>query len=118
MTVGQFNSIVANITACNNLGFCDEELPDEGKNHNMALNISINCMSDALSSVLVDIGSSLNVIPKSTLVRLSFQGAPMRGSGVVVKAFDGSRKTVIGEVDLPITIGPHTFQITFQVIDI
>ena len=42
----------------------------------------------------------------------------MRSSGVIVKAFDGSRKTVIGEVDLPITIGPHTFQITFQVMDI
>ena len=42
----------------------------------------------------------------------------MRPSGVIVKAFDGSRKTVIGEVDLPIVIGPHTFQITFQVMDI
>lgn len=42
----------------------------------------------------------------------------MRSSGVIVKAFDGSRTTVIGEVDLPMTIGPHTFQITFQVMDI
>jgi len=37
---------------------------------------------------------------------------------VLVKAFDGSRKNVLGEVDLPITIGPHVFQITFQVMDI
>jgi hypothetical protein len=36
----------------------------------------------------------------------------------LVKAFDGSRKDVLGEVDLPITIGPETFQITFQVMDI
>jgi len=35
-----------------------------------------------------------------------------------VKAFDGSRKNVLGAVDLPITIGPHIFQITFQVMDI
>ena len=42
----------------------------------------------------------------------------MRQSGVVVKDFDGSRKTVIGEVDLPIKIGPSNFQITFQVMDI
>ncbi|KAI5411692.1 hypothetical protein KIW84_056677 [Lathyrus oleraceus] len=41
---------------------------------------------------------------------------PMRQSGVVVKAFDGSRKTVIGEVDLPIKIGPSDFQITFQML--
>lgn len=31
---------------------------------------------------------------------------------------DGSRKSVIGEVDLPIHIGPHLFQTTFQVMDI
>ncbi|XP_050890777.1 uncharacterized protein LOC127096223 [Lathyrus oleraceus] len=84
VTVGQFDGIVANITACNNLSF----------------------------------SSSLNVMPKSTLSKLSFQGAPMRSSGIIVKAFDGSRKTVIGEVNLPMTIGPHTSQMTFQVMDI
>ena len=36
----------------------------------------------------------------------------------MAKAFDGSRKNVLGAVDLPITIGPHVFQITFQVMDI
>jgi hypothetical protein len=35
-----------------------------------------------------------------------------------VKAFDGSRRSVIGEVCLPVQIGPHTFDITFQVMDI
>ncbi|KAI5409830.1 hypothetical protein KIW84_055330 [Lathyrus oleraceus] len=108
VTVDQFDHIVANITSCNNLSFCDEELPEEGRNHNMALHISMNCKEDALSNVLVDIGSSLNVLPKSTLSKLSYQGAPMRYSGVIVKAFDGSRKTVIGEVDLPVKIGAFT----------
>ena len=37
---------------------------------------------------------------------------------MVVKAFHGSRKTVIGELDLPIKIGPSDFHITFQVMDI
>ena len=55
---------------------------------------------------------------KSTMSRLSYQGAPMRYSGVIVKAFDGSHKTVIGEVDLPVKIGPSDFQITFQVMNI
>ena len=79
MIVGQFDGIVANITAYKNLIFYNEELLEEGRNHNMALHISMNCVSHALSSVLVDIGSSLNVMPKSTLSRLSFQGTPMRG---------------------------------------
>ncbi|KAI5396377.1 hypothetical protein KIW84_062543 [Lathyrus oleraceus] len=90
VTVDQFDHIVANITSCNNLSFCDEELPEEGRNHNLALHISMNCKDDALSR------------------------AHMRYSGVIVKAFDGSRKTMIGEVDLQVKIGPSNFQITFQ----
>ena len=60
VTVNQFDSIIGNITACNNLGFSDEELPEEGRNHNLALNISVNCAKDTLASVLVDTGSALN----------------------------------------------------------
>jgi len=118
VTVGQFDGIVGNITACNNLSFSDEELPEEGRNHNLALHISINCKTNALSNVLVDIGLSLNVMAKTTYDQLSYQGTPLRRSEVVVKDFDGSRKNVHGAVDLPITIGPHVFQITFQVMDI
>ncbi|KAI5394883.1 hypothetical protein KIW84_061490 [Lathyrus oleraceus] len=91
VTIEEFDSIVANITACNNLSFCDADLPEEGREHNLALHISMSCKDDAMSNML---------------------------SGVVVKAFDGSRKTVIGEVELPIKIGPCDFQITFQVMDI
>ena len=73
VTIDQFDTIVANITTCNNLSFIHEELPIEGKNHNMALHISMNCLTDSLSGVLVDTGSSLNVMPKSTLTRFTFQ---------------------------------------------
>lgn len=69
--VDQFDHIVANITSCNKLNFYDEELPEEGRNHNFALHISMNCKEDAMSNVLVDTCSSLNVLPKSTLARFS-----------------------------------------------
>lgn len=94
--VDKFDHTVTNITSCNNLIFYDEELLEEGRNHNLAHHISMNYKEDAMSNFLVDTGSSLNVLPKSTLVRLSYQGAPMSDSGVVVKTFDGSQKTVIG----------------------
>ncbi|MCI40108.1 hypothetical protein A2U01_0061340, partial [Trifolium medium] len=42
----------------------------------------------------------------------------MRPSGLVVKVFDGTRKTIIGEIDLSITIGACEFQITFQVMNV
>jgi len=118
VTVGQFEGIVGNITACNSLSFSEEELSAKGKNHNLALHISVNCKTDALSNVLVDTGSSLNVMAKATYDWLSYKDPPLRRSGVMVKAFDGSRKNVLGEVDLPITVGSHIFQVTFQIMDI
>ncbi|KAI5402338.1 hypothetical protein KIW84_050085 [Lathyrus oleraceus] len=70
--------------------FYDEELSEKVRNHNLALHISMNYKEDDLSNMLVDTGSSLNVLPQSTLSKLSYQGALMRYSGVIVKAFDGS----------------------------
>lgn len=55
------------------------------------------------SRVLVDTGFSLNVLPKNSLI---------------VRAFDGSQRSVIGEVDLPIKIGPYTFFVAFYIMDI
>ncbi|XP_050909228.1 uncharacterized protein LOC127123004 [Lathyrus oleraceus] len=118
VTIDQFDGIMDNITACNNLSFSDEELPEQGKNHNFSLHISMNCQEDAMFNVLVETGSSLNVLSKTTLSKLSYHSTLMRFSGVVVKAFDGSRKTVIGEVDRPMKIGSCLFQIMFQVMDI
>jgi len=118
VTVDQFGGIVGNITACSNLWFSEDELSEAEKHHNLALHISMNCKTDMLSNVLVDTGSSLNVMPKLTLDQLSYREVPLRRSTFLVKAFDGSRKHVLGEVDLPMTIGPETFLITFQVMDI
>lgn len=42
----------------------------------------------------------------------------MRISALIVRAFDGCRRQVIGEVDLPFCVGPHQFTITFQVMNI
>lgn len=36
----------------------------------------------------------------------------------MVREFDGSRRIVIGEVELPMKIGTHIFSITFFVMDI
>ena len=60
MPLDQFNNVIGNITSCNNLSFYDDELPDEGRNHNLALHISMNCKNDSLSNVLIDIGEFLN----------------------------------------------------------
>ena len=57
-------------------------------------------------------------MPKSTLTQLVYSGAQLRPSTVSVRAFDGTRRSVVGDIDLPISVGPHEFIITFQVMDI
>lgn len=116
--MNQFDGIIGNITANNYLTFTEDEVPVEGMGHNMALHISVKCQDHMLAKVLIDNGSSLNVMPKSTLSKLPVDGSYMKPSAMIVRVCDGSRRSVIGEIELPIQIGPYTFQITFQVMDI
>jgi len=118
LLVEKFEGIVGNITVNNYLTFSDEELPIEGAGHNKALHISVKCMNHILAMVLIDNGSALNVMPKSTLTKLPSDGSYMKPSTTIVRAFDGSRRRVMGEITLPVQIGPITFEVTFQVMDI
>lgn len=57
-------------------------------------------------------------MPKGSLTKLTIEGLVMKPSELVVRAFDGSRRTMIGEVDMSMKIGPRTLFITFFVMDI
>jgi len=118
ISLDKFEGIVSHITANNYLTFTEDEIPSEGRGHNKALHISVKCMNHFISQVLIDNGSSLNVMPKTTLNKLPNDGIHLRPSTMVVRAFDGSKREVIGEVELPIQVGPCTFQVVFQVMDI
>jgi len=118
ISLDKFEGIVSHITANNYLTFTEEELPSEGRGHNKALHISVKCMNHFISRVLIDNGSSLNVMPKATLNKLSTEGIHLRPSTMVVRAFDGSKREVVGEVELSVQVGPCTFQVVFQVMDI
>lgn len=118
ISVDQFENCVAHLTYDNGLGFSDADLTPAKRNHNRALHISIECRGTTLSHVLIDNGSSLNVLPKEVLNKLSPEDAVLRSSNIVVRAFDGSRRVVHGEIDLPIKVGSQVFDSTFYVMDI
>jgi len=102
ISVKGFEGIINNITANNYLTFIEEEIPAEGQGHNRALHVSVKCMDHIMAKVLIDNGSSLNVMPKSTLEKLPFNASHLRPSSMVVQAFDGSRHEVRGEIDIPV----------------
>ena len=68
--------------------------------------------------VLVDTGSSLKVLPKKALDRMDCEGLTLKPSNVMVRAFDGSKRMVHREVDIPVKVGSQTFGSTFYVMDI
>jgi len=100
ISVEKFRGIINNITTSNYLTFTDEELPIQRRGHNKALHVSVKYADHMVAKVLLNNGSSLNVIPKMTLDKLSFDTSYMRPSSMVVKAFDGSRRDVRREIDL------------------
>jgi len=102
ISVEDFRGIINNITANNYLTFANEEIPVEGRGHNRSLHVSVKCLDHIVAKVLIDNGSSLNVMPKATLDKLPFNVSHLRLSSMVVRAFNGSRWDVRGEIDLPI----------------
>ncbi|PKI43771.1 hypothetical protein CRG98_035838 [Punica granatum] len=83
----------------NTISFSDDELPSEGWSHSRALHIVCKCNNYIIGRMNVDLNR-------------------VRPSKTAVRAFDGSRREVNGEIDLLIDVGPCSFSITFQVLDI
>uniref|UniRef100_A0A2N9GDP3 G-patch domain-containing protein n=1 Tax=Fagus sylvatica TaxID=28930 RepID=A0A2N9GDP3_FAGSY len=92
ITGPSFENMVTSILVTNQLTFSDDELPPEGR--------------------------ALNVCPLSTLEKLDIDPTRVRVNSMVVRAFDGTRREVLGEIDLPVEIGPQVYDINFQVLRI
>ena len=76
------------MTADNGLGFFDADLTPKARKHSEALHVSMECIGETLAHVLVDTGSSLNVLPKKALDRLDCEGLTLKPSNIVMRAFD------------------------------
>uniref|UniRef100_A0A2N9G9T8 Integrase catalytic domain-containing protein n=1 Tax=Fagus sylvatica TaxID=28930 RepID=A0A2N9G9T8_FAGSY len=79
-----------------------------------ALYISVKTNDRIVSRVLIDNGSALNVCPLSTLEKLDIDPTRVRVTSMVVRAFDGTRREVLGEIDLPVEVGLQVYNINFQ----
>ncbi|OMO57946.1 hypothetical protein CCACVL1_25645 [Corchorus capsularis] len=68
--------------------------------------------------VLIDNGSALNIMPLNTLKALPVEPTYIHTNHMVVRAFDGTRRDVIGELEIRLEIGSIPFNLMFQVLDI
>ena len=71
-----------------------------------------------MPSVLLDNGSALNVCPLVTAIALGFSPSDFGSSTQIVKAYDGTQRTVLGTLSTHVMIGPVIYSILFQVLRI
>ena len=118
ISIDGVDQLIGNITTGTCISFTDEKIPLEGSDSVKALHITVKCKSYIMPRALIDSGSSLNVISMFTLSRFPVDLSYMKKSQMVVRAFDGTRREVLGVIELPIQIGPCVFNIEFVVMDI
>ena len=86
----------------NYISFSDDEIPPNGHSSTKALHITTKVKDCTLPKVLIDNGSSLNIMPLSTLMRLPVDKSYMKHTKTVVRVFDGTRREVIGEIEIEV----------------
>ncbi|KAA3460987.1 RNA-directed DNA polymerase (Reverse transcriptase), Ribonuclease H-like protein [Gossypium australe] len=118
ISVNKLDRLVGNISADNFIFFNDDEIPSGGMGSTKVLHITTRCKGYTLPGVLVDNGSALNVLPLSMLNRLPVDSSHMKTCHNIVRAFDGTERRVMGRIDIPLQIGPNTYEVDFLVMDI
>ena len=90
-SVTQVERLVGQIQAPNYLTFSDEELGLEGRGHNKPLSIAVSYKDFHITKVLVDNGSYINVLLKSTFDSLNIDSLHVRKTDTIAKAFNGTK---------------------------
>lgn len=85
-------------------------------NHNKALHITVITTGKRVPMVLVDNGSALNVCPFRTATCLGYQQKSFAVLGQAIRAYDNTRREVMGIPALEFTAGPVLFKEKFQVL--
>ena len=111
-------SLITPVEKAATITFTEADLPKERKDHMQALNITVDTLGKRVPTVLIDNGSALNVCPLRTATSLGLGPTDFVPSGQSVRAYDNTRREVIGMVTLPLIIGPAEFEVEFQVLDV
>ena len=108
---GLIHFLTADKATC--IVFSDNDLPPEGSNHVHRLFINVACSGRRVSSVLLDNGSTFNICPLVTAITLGFSPSNFRPSIQIVRAYDGTQRTVMGTLTTHVMIGPVRYSILF-----
>ena len=93
--------------------FSYDDLPPEGSDHVRPLYITIGCSGRRVLSVLLDNGSALNVCSLATAIALGFAHLDFGPSTQTVRAYDSTKREVMGTLVIDLQIGPAIFSTLF-----
>ena len=96
--------------------FSEDDLPLEGSDNTRPLHISVGCLGRHVPYVLLENGSTLNVCPLATTIALGYGPTDFEPSTQTVRAYDSTRREVMGTLTLELMIGPVVFQVMFQIL--
>ncbi|KAK5832277.1 hypothetical protein PVK06_016078 [Gossypium arboreum] len=118
VSVEKLDRWMNNLNADNFISFSDNEIPPNGRGSVKALHITTRCKGYIIPNVLIDNGSALNVMPLATFSRIPMDLSYLRPCHCTVRAFDGTRREVMGKIEIPLEVGPYIYNVEFQVMDI
>ena len=98
------------------VSFSDSNLPLERKAHNRPLFIQVVMRAKKTSCVMVDDGSSINVFPLKLLHKFRISVAELEASNLIIRAYDDSKKQVVGTFKATITMGEIEYVVEFIVL--
>ena len=98
--------------------FSDDDLPPEGSNQTPPLYIIVGCSGHRVPSVLLDNGSTLNVYLLAIVIALGYAPLDFGPSTQTTKAYDSTKREVMGTLMIELLIGLATFPTLFQVLRI
>ncbi|KAK5785311.1 hypothetical protein PVK06_039883 [Gossypium arboreum] len=118
ISVEKLDRWVNNLNTDNFISFNDDEIPPNGRGSVKAPHIATRCKGYIIPNVLIDNGSALNVMPLTTLSRIPMDLSYLSLCYFTVRAFDGTRREVMGKIEIPLEVGPYIYDVEFQVMDI
>ena len=101
---GLIHFLTADRATC--ITFYDNDLQPEGLSHVRPLFIDVACSDQRVPSVLLDNSSALNVCPLVTAIALGFSPSDFGPSTQIIKAYDGTQRTVLGKLSTHVMIYP------------
>ena len=117
-TSEDLNAMIGSINKELTISYFDKDLTKKGKHHNNLLHITVDAKGKRIPMVLIDDGSALNVCPLKTASYLGLNIEDFVPPDQHMRAYDKSRREVLGTITLELTIGLMIKKMGFQVLNI